>query len=294
MTDQTRYFSIRNVLLWILLLNWGVALTKLFYGRFIGSVSMVADGFHSLSDGASNIIGLIAISISVQPADVDHPYGHKKFESFASIVIALLLFIVSIDILQGAIGRFGKPVIPEVTTSSFVVMAIVIFINILVVIFETRIGRRLNSDILTSDALHTMSDIYVSISVAFTLVAVRLGVVWLDVAAAIVIAGLILKSGIQILLRSSNVLCDRIIIDPTVINKIVFSIPGIKGCHEIRTRGRKDDIHIDLHILVADNMEVQNAHEIANQVENALKKEIPGVSDVVVHIEPITQAKKFS
>ncbi|HHT10544.1 MAG TPA: cation diffusion facilitator family transporter [Atribacter sp.] len=288
MTEQARYYAIRNVLLGILILNWGVALTKLLYGRFIGSASMVADGFHSLSDGASNIIGLIAISISVRPADVNHPYGHKKFESFASIAIALLLFIVSIDILRGAVGRLGKPVVPEVTISSFIVMAIVLLVNIIVVRFETRIGRRLHSDILTSDALHTMSDIFVSISVVITLVAVRLGAVWLDVVAAMVIAGLILKSGVEILLRSSDVLCDRIIVDPSVITDVVLSIPEVKGCHKIRTRGRKDDIHIDLHLLVADNMDVQNAHEIANQVEIALKKNIPGVSDVVVHVEPVT------
>ena len=288
MTEQARYYAIRNVLLGILILNWGVALTKLLYGRFIGSASMVADGFHSLSDGASNIIGLIAISISVRPADVNHPYGHKKFESFASIAIALLLFIVSIDILRGAVDRLGKPVVPEVTISSFIVMAIVLLVNIIVVRFETRIGRRLHSDILTSDALHTMSDIFVSISVVITLVAVRLGAVWLDVVAAMVIAGLILKSGVEILLRSSDVLCDRIIVDPSVITDVVLSIPEVKGCHKIRTRGRKDDIHIDLHLLVADNMDVQNAHEIANQVEIALKKNIPGVSDVVVHVEPVT------
>jgi cation diffusion facilitator family transporter len=262
MTEQARYYAIRNVLLGILILNWGVALTKLLYGRFIGSASMVADGFHSLSD--------------------------KKFESFASIAIALLLFIVSIDILRGAVGRLGKPVVPEVTISSFIVMAIVLLVNIIVVRFETRIGRRLHSDILTSDALHTMSDIFVSISVVITLVAVRLGAVWLDVVAAMVIAGLILKSGVEILLRSSDVLCDRIIVDPSVITDVVLSIPEVKGCHKIRTRGRKDDIHIDLHLLVADNMDVQNAHEIANQVEIALKKNIPGVSDVVVHVEPVT------
>jgi len=289
MTEQTRYYAIRNVLLGILLLNWGVALAKLLYGRFIGSASMVADGFHSLSDGASNIIGLIAISISVRPADVNHPYGHKKFESFASIAIALLLFIVSIDILRGAIDRLSKPVIPEVSPTSFIVMAIVLFVNIVVVSFETRIGRRLHSDILTSDALHTLSDIFVSISVVVTLIAVRLGVTWLDVVAAMVIAGLILKSGIEILLRSSDVLCDRVIVDPAVITDIVLSISEVKGCHKIRTRGRKDDIHIDLHLLVADHMDVQNAHEIANQVEDALKKNIPGVTDVVVHIEPVTE-----
>lgn len=288
MTEQTRYYTIRNVLLGILLLNWGVALAKLLCGRYIGSASMVADGYHSLSDGASNIIGLIAISISVQPADGNHPYGHKKFESFASIAIALLLFIVSIDILREAFDRLSKPIIPDVTPSSFIIMAIVLFVNILVVSYETRIGKRLHSDILTSDALHTLSDIFVSLSVVMTLIAVRLGVTWLDVIAAIVIAGLILKSGIEILFRSSNVLCDRIIVDPSVITHFVLSIPEVKGCHKIRTRGRKDDIHIDLHLLVADNMNVQNAHIIANQVEDTLKKNIPGVSDVVVHIEPVT------
>ncbi len=68
----------------------------------------------------------------------------------------------------------------------------------------------------------------------------------------------------------------------------MLSIPEVKGCHKIRTRGRKDDIHIDLHLLVANNMDVQNAHIVASQVENTLKKNIPGISDVVVHIEPVT------
>ena len=291
MTEQERYIQIRNVLLGILFLNWGVALAKIIYGRSIGSASMVADGFHSLSDGASNIIGLVGISISVRPADGDHPYGHKKYESFTAIAIALLLFIMGTEILRGAFSRLSNPIVPEVSLSSFGVMVITIIVNLLVVKFESKTGRRLESDILTSDALHTRSDIFVSLSVIITLVAVKLGVVWLDMVAAIVIAGLILRAGIQVLLRSSEVLCDRIIVDPSTITKIVVSIPGIQGCHKIRTRGRKDDIYIDLHMLVADKMPVEKAHELASQVETTLKKEIHGVSDIVVHIEPVTPTR---
>ncbi len=291
MTERERYIQIRNVLVGILFLNWGVALAKVFYGRSIGSASMVADGFHSLSDGASNIIGLVGISLSVRPADGDHPYGHKKYESFAAIAIAMLLFIVSIDILRGAFSRLSNPVIPEVTISSFVVMIVTIIINLIVVKSENAAGRRLESDILTSDALHTRSDIFVSLSVFATLIAVKFGVIWLDMMAAIIIAGLILRAGVEVLLRSSDVLCDRIMIDPATITERVLTIPGVQGCHQIRTRGRKDYIYIDLHVLVDDTMPVEKAHELANQVEDALKKDINGVSDVVVHVEPVNQGE---
>ncbi|MEI6157725.1 MAG: cation diffusion facilitator family transporter, partial [Atribacterota bacterium] len=143
--------------------------------------------------------------------------------------------------------------------------------------------------ILVSDSLHTKSNLYVSISVFATLIAVKFGVTWLDMIAAVVIAGLIIRAGIQVLRQSSDVLCDRTPIKPDEIKEIVLSVPGIQDCHMIRTRGRLDDMYIDLHILVDENMPVEEAHELANTVEQHLKKEIPGVSDVVVHIEPENQ-----
>jgi len=105
----------------------------------------------------------------------------------------MLLFIVSIDILRGAFGRLSEPVVPEVTSLSFMVMIVTVLVNGIVVKLETSVGRRLESDILISDALHTRSDIFVSLSVIVTLIAVKLGWVWLDMVAAIVIAGFFIE-----------------------------------------------------------------------------------------------------
>ena len=123
----------------------------------------------------SNIIGLIGTAIAAKPADESHPYGHRKFETFTTIGIALLLFIISINIIKSGIAKIVNPVTPQVDIYSFIVMIITIAINIFVIIFETKAGKRLNSDILVSDAIHTKSDVYISLSVILSLIAVKLG-----------------------------------------------------------------------------------------------------------------------
>ena len=146
-----RTYEINKVLWVILALNIGVAIIKLIVGYSISSTSMIADGFHSFSDGSSNIIGLIGTAIAAKPADESHPYGHRKFETFTTIGIALLLFIVSINIIKSGIAKIVNPVTPQVDIYSFIVMIITIAINIFVIIFETKAGKRLNNDILVSD-----------------------------------------------------------------------------------------------------------------------------------------------
>ncbi len=292
MDYKERYLKIRWVLIYILFLNWGVAAAKLVYGWVTRSASMTADGFHSFSDGSSNIIGLIGIWISSRPIDETHPYGHKKFETLTSIGISILLFLLCFNVVREGILRFLHPVVPQVNVSSFLVMGITLAINIAVMTYENRMGIVLKSDILISDALHTRADILTSISVIITLIAVKFGYPILDPIASLMIAGFIGYAAVDILKESSRVLSDGVAIPIQEIKKVVLSIKGVEECHQIRSRGRGDDIHIDLHVLVNPEMDVHRAHHLSYAIENKIKRDFRGVTDVVVHIEPLEKKEE--
>ncbi|MDD5004953.1 MAG: cation diffusion facilitator family transporter [Candidatus Omnitrophica bacterium] len=280
--------NIRKILIVILFLNWLVAILKIVFGYLVKSQSMTADGYHSFSDGASNIIGLIGIWYASFPRDRDHPYGHKKYETFASVGIALLLFIVCVNILREGFDRFLSPVLPSINLVSFAVMAVTMIINFLVMRYEHKRGLELNSDILVSDSLHTRADMLTSLSVIAAFIFIKMGYPIFDTIFAVVIVFFIGHAGFEILHSSSQVLCDQAVLEPETVKKITMSIEGVAQCHKIRTRGRKDDMYIDLHVLLADNTTLKKAHQISYAIENKIKHEIPGVSDVVVHIEPLS------
>ena len=289
---QDRFRQIRRTLAFILVLNWGVAAAKLIYGWMIGSASMTADGFHSFSDGSSNIIGLFGIWVASRPVDENHPYGHKKYETLTSVGIAGFLFLVCFNVIRGGIVRLRHPVTPEVNWASFVVMIVTLVINVLVMTYESRKGKALGSDILVSDALHTRADILTSSSVIVTLVGVKLGYPIVDPVVSLVIAVFIGYAAIEILKESSLVLSDAVALNTEEIEKVVLAIRGVKECHRIRSRGRSDDIHIDLHVLVDPDMHVHDAHHLSYAIENKIKRVFSGVTDVVVHMEPVEEEKE--
>ena len=143
------------------------------------------------------------------------------------------------------------------------------------------------SDILISDSLHTKADIFTSLSVIVTLIAVKLGFPLVDPIVTIVISLFIAYAALGIIRQSSRVLCDTVaIVDVKKITDIVLGIKGVKTCHKIRSRGRPDDIKMDLHVQVEPDMHIDKAHKISYAIEEAIKKNIPEVTDVVVHIEP--------
>ena len=292
MDNRERYLKIRWVLIYVLLLNWGVAAAKLLYGWLTRSASMTADGFHSFSDGSSNIIGLLGIWISSRPIDETHPYGHKKYETLTSIGISILLFLVCFNVVREGILRFLHPVVPEVYVSSFLVMGITLAINIGVMIYENRMGIALKSDILISDALHTRADILTSSSVIVSLIGIKFGYLILDPIASLVISGFIAYAAVDILKESSRVLSDGVAIPIQEIKKVVLSIKGVEECHQIRSRGRGDDIHIDLHVLVDPGVDVHRAHHLSYAIENKIKRDFHGVTDVVVHMEPLEKKEE--
>ncbi|MDD1732489.1 MAG: cation diffusion facilitator family transporter [Methanothrix sp.] len=280
------YDAVRRILIIIFILNILTALAKGIYGLYTDTLSMSADGLHSLFDSTANIIGLVGISLAARPPDRDHPYGHAKYESFAAIGIAILLFASCLQLMLAAVDRLQSRAVPDVTQISFAIMASTLIINIGVSSYEYILGRRLKSSILVADSMHTRSDIYASLGVILGLFAVRMGYPLADPLIALFICLLIVHTGLEILKESSTALLDRAAVDEQLIVDLARSVEGVCNCHAVRTRGMAEEIYVDLHIGVDASLSMDKAHEVGEDVERAIKSRIPEVRDVVVHLEP--------
>jgi cation diffusion facilitator family transporter len=283
---QHNFKEIKLVLVLVLILNWTVALAKIIAGSVFGIMSMVADGLHSFSDGSSNIIGLIGITAASKPVDETHPYGHKKIENFTALGITVLLLLVCYEIAQQAIDKFFHPAPHTVNWITFAVMLTTLAINYFVMKYEYKRGKELNSDILVSDSMHTQSDVLVSSTVIITLIGLQFGLWWIDSLGSLIVIGFILHAAFQITRHVFNVLVDQAAGDREKMLQICMSFKEVKLCHKLRTRGREDDIHVDLHISVAKDMNVEQAHALSHQIQEKLKGSNLGITDVVIHIEP--------
>ncbi|HUM81464.1 MAG TPA: cation diffusion facilitator family transporter [Methanothrix sp.] len=280
------YDAVRRILMIIFLLNIFTALAKGIYGLHTDTLSMSADGLHSFFDSTANIIGLVGISLAARPPDRDHPYGHAKYESFAAMGIAILLFAGCLQLIVSAIGRLQSGGSPNVTGLSFAVMALTLIINVGVSSYEYILGRRLKSSILVADSLHTRSDVFASLGVILGLLAVRMGYPLADPLIALFICALIVHTGLEIVRESSTALLDRAAIDEQVIVDLARLVKGVCTCHAVRTRGMAEEIYVDLHIGVDASLSMDMAHNVGEDVERAIKSSIPAVRDVVVHLEP--------
>lgn len=281
-----RASAVSRVLSRVLVLNLIVALAKIGLGLVTGAVSVLSDGLHSLTDGASNVVALVGVKMATQPPDADHPYGHRKFETMASVAILLFLLLVLVQVLMAAIERLRTPSVPTITTMSFVVMGATFVINVGVVWYERREGRRLASEVLRADAHHTQSDLFTSATVIAALIGVELGVPALDPAAAIVVAGFIGYACWGIFTETTGILADEIVIAADDIKAVVMDIPEVVGCHHIRSRGSADHVFVDLHIWMNPAMRLDDAHRVSHLVKDRIMARYPEVKDAVIHIEP--------
>lgn len=285
--QQARTTAIRRVLWIILGLNLAVAAAKLAWGHLTGSISMWADGVHSAFDATSNVVGLVGIWAAARPASDCHPYGHRKFETFASFGISVLLFLACAHILYDSYRRFVGGGAPDVTGWSFVLITATMAVNAFVIRYEHRKGDALKSEVLHADAVHTQSDLYSSIAVVASLAAAKGGFALVDPIAAVLIAFLIGRAGFEILAETSRVLSDSARIDPARIQEIALQVAGVLGCHGVRTRGTQHHIYVDCHITVPHDMMAEHAHELVHQVEGRIRAEMAEIVDVVIHIEPV-------
>lgn len=282
------YGAIKRVL-WITMgLNLVSTVAKLGVGYWTGSLSLIADGFDSVFDAATNVIGLVGIQVAARPADEDHPYGHRKAETVTALVIAGLLFLTAWEVGQSAVERLLDPALitTEVTGWSFGALLVSVVVHVIVVWYELRAGRRLHSEVLVADALHTRADIFLSLSVVAGLIAVRLGYPVADPIIALFVALLIAKAGVDILRESVPTLMDRVGVASREVEQIALSVPGVVSCHGVRSRGHQDAVYADLHIQVDPGLSTERAHAIAEEVKVRLHEYDPVIRDVTIHVEP--------
>jgi cation diffusion facilitator family transporter len=283
---RDRAADVSAVLYRVLFLNLSVAAAKIALGLSTGAVSVLSDGYHSLTDTASNIVGIIGVRIAGAPPDTDHPYGHRKFETMASVGILIFLVIVLTEVLSAAWQRFQEGGEPAIGTLTFAVMGATFLVNLGVVFYERRAGHRLSSEVLLADAHHTLSDLMTSATVILALIGVRLGYAWLDPLAAVVVAGFIGYACWEILQQTTGILADRIVIAEAAIREVVIGVPGVLGCHHIRTRGPADFVFLDLHVWMDGEMSLTRAHALSHVVKDRLMQAFPQIKDAIIHIEP--------
>ncbi|MDZ7995812.1 MAG: cation diffusion facilitator family transporter [Nostoc sp. EfeVER01] len=279
--------EVRKVLIITLLLNLFVMGLKVLVGYWTGSLSLLADALHSVTDSANNVLGLIASKFSSPQPDREHPYGHSKFEAIGALGIASFLGIACFEILQGAIERIlkggGEPI--KISPPELWLLLIVLGVNIFVAFYERAVGRRVGSSILIADATHTMSDIWVTISVIGGLVGVWLGYQWMDLVLAFPVALLVFWSGWSVLKENLPWLVDRMAIAPEAIHAIATSVPGVINCHAIASRGVLGrQVFIEMHLIV-DASDVETAHHITEEVESRLEERFRPVR-ILIHVEP--------
>jgi len=278
--------EVRKVLIITLLLNVFVMGLKALVGYWTGSLSLMADALHSVTDSANNVLGLVAIKFSSPLPDREHPYGHNKFEAVGALGIAAFLGIACFEIVQGAVERIikgGEPV--RVSPPELWLLLIVLGVNIFVAFYERNVGRRVGSSILVADATHTMSDVWVTISVIGGLIGVWLGYQLLDVLLAFPVALLVFWSGWSVLKENLPWLVDQMAIAPEIIHTIAVSVPGVLNCHDIASRGVIGrQVFIEMHLIV-DARDVETAHIITEEVERQLEERFSPVR-ILIHVEP--------
>lgn len=286
MSSADRYTEVTRVLWRVLWVNLAVALAKITLGYASGAVSILSEGFHSLTDCASNVVALVGVSIARRPPDANHPYGHRKYETIASLAILLFLVAVLVEVLRAAVNRFLHGGTPRVFPEGIGLMASTLVINMFVVAYETRQGRRLSSEILLADAKHTRSDVLTSAAVLGALIGVWFGVPVLDPLAALLVAVFIGHACWEIAQHASGILSDEIVIAEDDVRRVVQAVPEVLGCEKIRTRGSADHAFLDLHLWLDRNMPLQAAHATSHVVKDRLMSKFPQLADVVIHIEP--------
>ena len=270
---------------------WNILLTiiKIVAGVLGKSSAMIADGLHSASDIISSVGVLLGNYISATPVDKEHNYGHEKAETLVSFLLSILLIVVSGSIGIKAVkslGNIGEIAIPTVLP------LVVAIISILIKEYQSRItikiAKKINSPALKADAWHHRSDALSSVAAFVGIGGAMLGFKVFDPIASIVVAIFVAKVGIEILVGSTNELMD-VSIDleqEEQIKEIAKNTEGVRNLGEIRSRKHGAMAYVDLVICVDGDLTVREGHDIANQLEKDIIREMEFVKGITVHVEP--------
>lgn len=287
--ESNIFYMVKKILLIILIANFIVAFLKIIIGAMIKSSSIMADGFHSLSDGSSNIVGLIGVNFASKPKDIEHPYGHYKFETLSGLFISFMLFTVGLKVIFNAIERFKNPVVMNISMVSMIILFFTLVINIIISVTEYKKGIDLKSSILISDSMHTRCDIYISTGVIFTLIAIKIGAPpVIDPIASLIVSALIIHAAYEIFKENADILVDKSAVSTEEIRNLVMNFELVKDTHKIRSRGNNNFLYIDLHILVEPDLSIEESHILVHNIEEVIKTKINNNTQIMAHLEPYT------
>lgn len=277
----------RSTLLVVLVLNALVAIVKIVVGFHTGALTVLGAALESGLDMFNNVIGISLVSLAARAPDEDHPYGHDKFETLGALGIVGFLSISCFELLREGVQALATRRVPHhVSPSDLAIIAATLGVNVFVVSYERRRGRRLNSAFLLADAAHTGSDILVTMLALASLALWRAGWAWLDAVLAIAVALIIAWSGFQILRDSIPILVDERAVEARRLRDVVLAVPDIHDVRSVRSRSTASGhLFAEVTIAVSGGTSVDEAHRLADAVEDAIEREF-GTSEVTVHVEP--------
>ena len=263
--------------------NLAVLTAKVVVGLSTGSLAVVSDAIHSLADVANNIVAWFVVRASAQPPDLDHPYGHQKFEMLAVFGLATLLAVIAVEMTIHALGRLSEPASSD--PLSLYIMGGVMAANIGLASWEYRRAKRLESQILRADAIHTFADVATTVAVITGWQLSSLGWPFADVIAAIAISGFVLWLALGLYRRAIPGLTDSVAVDPGAIAQSVLRATGVEGIGRIRSRWIGNECAADVVVYVPAGFSNTQCHAIADDIETRLAADLE-INDVSVHVEP--------
>ena len=284
MTDATRKdMQVRRVILIEGSANLLVLIAKMIVGLSTGSMGILADAVHSLTDLTNNIIAWIVIHFSSLPADRNHPYGHRKLETLAVFILASILVVLAFELALNAINKEYTEVVSS--GLELIIMFCVLVINIIVTIWQRMWAKRLDSDILHADATHTFADVLITSTVIAGWQLSAIGYAWVDRLCALGVAILIFYLAYSLFRRAIPVLIDEYAIDPVELSNIIKTVSGVKNVYKIRSRWVGKTRAVDLVISVDSTLSTEASHTIADTIESLIESHF-GTTDISIHVEP--------
>ncbi|MGD2053809.1 MAG: cation diffusion facilitator family transporter, partial [Gammaproteobacteria bacterium] len=288
-TSQQRHQAINRVTLWGVFVNLVLSVAKLAGGFFGHSQALIADGLHSLSDLASDAMVFVAAKHASEDADEEHPYGHARFETIATVALAVLLVIVSLGIAYDAlVSLVTDEAVEKPDLFTLWIAALSILSNEGLYHYTRFVGTRIRSNLLHANAWHHRSDAISSIVVLIGLAGTQFNLPKLDAYAAIVVALMIARIGFKLGYDSVQELVDASL-EPELVERIrqkILSHEGVRALHMLRTRRMGHNALVDVHIMVAPRLSVSEGHHISETVEKMLIDSFDEINDVTVHIDP--------
>lgn len=264
--------------------NLVVLVAKLIVGLSTGSLAIVGDAIHSLTDVINNIVAWIVIRISSSPPDREHPYGHRKFETLAVFFLASLLVVLSFELALHAINKDDTEI--ENSVWGLGIMLVVLIINIVLSTWQRKWALKLKSDILLADATHTFADVLTTIVVIVGWQLSAMGYLWLDRICALGVSFLIFSLAYSLFKRAFPILVDQFALDPELLSNSILEVQGVCKVNRVRSRWIGSEKSIDLVISVDSALSTTESHNIATNVESHIEEKY-GVSDISIHVEPI-------